>query len=118
MSGVWGCSLLFPAKKNLHPGFARLSPVFVMLGFVLTIAAAPVKTTAGAAATAVKRPSASAQFARAAEPRAAPNTKPTEKRPRADYQPVVAAYRRVASVTPRAAAGADASRRSAQLRTH
>ena len=117
MSGVWGCSLLFPAKKNLHPGFARLSPVFVMLGFVLTIAAAPVKTTAGAAATAVKRPSASAQFARAEEQRAALNSKPTEKRTLADYKLVVTAYRRVASVTPRAAEAPDSLRAIAKLYT-
>ena len=117
MSGVWGCSLLFPAKKNLHPGFARLSPVFVMLGFVLTIAAAPVKTTAGAAATAVKRPSASAQFARAEEQRAALNSKPTEKRTLADYKLVVTAYRRVASVTPRAAEAPDSLRAIAELYT-
>src|SRR5438552_2891049 len=117
MSGVWGCSLLFPAKKNLHPGFARLSPVFVMLGFVLTIAAAPVKTTAGAAATAVKRPSASAQFARAEEQRAALNSKPTEKRTLADYKLVVTAYRRVASVTPRTAEAPDSLRAIAELYT-
>src|SRR5437016_5529676 len=117
MSGVWGCSLLFPAEKNLHPGFARLSPVFVMLGFLLTIAAAPVKTTAGAAATAVKRPSASAQFARAEEQRAALNSKPTEKRTLADYKLVVTAYRRVASVTPRAAEAPDSLRAIAELYT-
>jgi len=116
MSGVWGCSLLFPAKKkDLHQGFARLSPVFVMLGFVLTIAVAPVKTTAGAAATAVKRPSASAQFARAEEQRAALNSKPTEKRTLADYKLVVIAYRRVASVTPRAAEVPDSLRAIAEL---
>src|SRR6266566_1464055 len=117
MSGVWGCSLLFPAKKNLHQGFARLSPVFVMLGFVLTIAAAPVKTTAGAPATAVKRPSASAQFARAEEHRVALNSKPTEKRTLADYKLVVTAYRRVASVTPRAAEVPDSLRAIAELYT-
>src|SRR5437016_1880111 len=117
MSGVWGCSLLFPAKKNLHQGFARLSPVFVMLGFALTIASAPVKTTAGAAATAVKRPSASAQFARAEEQRAALNSKPTEKRTLADYKLVVTAYRRVVSVTPRAAEVPDSLRAIAELYT-
>src|SRR6266853_3266462 len=116
MSGVWGCSLLFPVRKNLHQGFARLSPVFAMLAFVLTIAAAPVKT-AEAAATAVKRPSAFAQFARAEEQRAALNSKPTEKRTLADYKLVVTAYRRVASVTPRAAEVPDSLRAIAELYT-
>src|SRR6267142_627119 len=104
MSGVWGCSLLFPAKKILHKGFARLSPVFVSLGFVLTVAAAaPLKTAAEAAATAaVKRQSAATQFARAEEQRAALNSKPSEKRTLADYKQVVLGYRRVALITARA----------------
>jgi N-acetylmuramoyl-L-alanine amidase len=97
---------MFGGKKILHKGFARLSPVFVALGFVLTVAAAaPGKTGAEAAATAtaaVRRQSASAQFARAEEQRAALNSKPTEKRTLADYKLVVTGYRRVALITPRA----------------
>src|SRR6266481_2715632 len=97
---------MFGGKKILHKGFARLSPVFVALGFVLTIAAAaPGKTGAEAAATAtaaVRRQSASAQFARAEEQRAVLNSKPTEKRTLADYKLVVTGYRRVALITPRA----------------
>src|SRR6202040_818909 len=97
---------MFGGKKILHKGFARLSPVFVALGFVLTVAAAvPGKTGAEAAATAtaaVRRQSASAQFARAEEQRAALNSKPTEKRTLADYKLVVTGYRRVAFITPRA----------------
>jgi N-acetylmuramoyl-L-alanine amidase len=73
---------------------------------VLTVAAAaPGKTGAEAAATAtaaVRRQSASAQFARAEEQRAALNSKPTEKRTLADYKLVVTGYRRVALITPRA----------------
>ena len=47
---------MFGGKKILHKGFARLSPVFVALGFVLTLAAAaPGKTGAEAAATARPR---------------------------------------------------------------
>ena len=109
--------MLFPANKILHQGFARLSPVFVMLGFLLTIAAAPVKTTARPAASAAKHPSASAQFARAEEQRAALTSKPTEKRTLADYKLVVTAYRRVASVTPRAAEVPDSLRAIAELYT-
>src|SRR5712691_8869761 len=95
---------MFGGKKILHKGFARLSPVFVALGSVLTFgAAAPGKTAAEAAATAsVKRQSASAQFARAEEQRAALNGKATEKRTLADYKQVVTGYRRVALITPRA----------------
>jgi len=96
---------MFGAKKILHRSFARVSPVFVALGTVLTLAGAvPAKTHAEAAATAsVKRQSASTQFARAEEQRAALNSKPTEKRTLADYKQVVAGYRRVALITPRAA---------------
>jgi N-acetylmuramoyl-L-alanine amidase len=92
------------AKKILHLSFARLSPVFAALGLVLTLAsAAPAKTNAEAAATAaVRRQSASTQFARAEEQRAALNSKPTEKRTLADYKQVVTGYRRVAMITPRA----------------
>src|SRR6266581_7759595 len=102
--------------------FAGLSPVFAALGFALifAIVAVPAKTSAEAAATAtasVKRQSASAQFARAEEQRAALNSKPTEKRTLADYKLVVTAYRRVASVTPRAAEVPDSLRAIAELYT-
>jgi N-acetylmuramoyl-L-alanine amidase len=95
---------MFGGKKILHKGFARLSPVFVALGSVLSIAAAaPRKTAAEAAATAaVRRQSASMQFARAEEQRGALNSKATEKRTLADYKQVVTGYRRVALITPRA----------------
>jgi N-acetylmuramoyl-L-alanine amidase len=85
-------------------GFAGLSPVFAVLGFALILAtAAQASAEAAATATAsVKRQSASAQFARAEEQRAALNSKPTEKRTLADYKQVVTGYRRVAMITPRA----------------
>src|SRR5712691_1281365 len=91
-------------RKLSGRSFARFSPVFAALGFVLALAAdAPAKTKAEATATAaVKRQSASAQFARAEEQRAALNSKPTEKRTLADYKQVVTGYRRVALITPRA----------------
>src|SRR5258708_28765549 len=92
------------AKKILYRSFARLSPVFAALGGVLFIAAAaPTKTNAEAATTtAGRRQSASTQFARAEEQRAALNSKPAEKRTLADYKQVVTGYRRVALITPRA----------------
>src|SRR5437667_10438741 len=95
---------MFGGKKILHKAFGRLSQVFVALGSVLTVgAAAPGKTAAEAAATAaVRRQSASMQFARAEEQRAALNGKATEKRTLADYKQVVTGYRRVALITPRA----------------
>src|SRR5260370_8365383 len=94
--GVFGgCTLSFPVQKNLHKGFARLSPVFVSLAAVLAMAApAPAKTNAEAAATAaVKRQSASSQYARAQEQREALNSKPPEKPPLAYYKPVLTNYR-------------------------
>jgi N-acetylmuramoyl-L-alanine amidase len=94
------------AKKDLHRSFARLSPVFAAVGAALLLAsAAPAKANAEAASattTAVRRQSASTQFSRAEEQRAALNSKPTEKRTLADYKQVVAGYRRVALITPRA----------------
>ncbi len=99
-----GCKLTLGDKKILGMSFARLSPVFAALGCVLTLASATAaKTNADArSATSVKRQSASAQFARAEEQRAALNTKPTEKRTLADYKQAVTGYRRVAMITPRA----------------
>jgi len=97
---------MFGAKKILHRSFACLSPVFAAVGAALLAAsAAPAKMHADASATAtaaLRRQSASSQFARAEEQRAALNSKPTEKRTLADYKQVVAGYRRVAMITPRA----------------
>jgi len=94
------------AQKNLHRSFARLSPVFAAVSMALVLpSAAPVQAHAEASATAtsaVRRQSASAQFARAEEQRAALSSKPTEKRTLADYKQVVTGYRRVAMITPRA----------------
>src|SRR6267378_2234933 len=95
---------MFGEKRNSRGGFARVSPVFAALGLALIFAiAALASAEAAATATAsVKRQSASAQFARAEEQRAALNSKPTEKRTLADYKQVVTGYRRVAMITPRA----------------
>src|SRR5258708_5160179 len=98
---------MFGAKKILHRSFACLSPVFAAVGAALLAAsAAPAKMHADASATAtaaLRRQSASSQFARAAEQRAALNSKPTEKRTLADYKQGVAGYRRIAMITARAA---------------
>ena len=96
---MWG------RKKIFGISFARLSPVFAALGGALMLAsAAPAKTSAEPTATVtVRRQSATAQFARAEEQRAALNSKPSEKRTLADYKQVVSGYRRVALITARAA---------------
>jgi len=110
-------------KKILHKSFARVSPVFAALGSVLLLAAtAPAKTNAEASNTATttaaaRRQSASTQFARAEEQRAALNSKPTEKRTLADYKLVVTGYRRVALITPRAAEVPDSLLAVAELYT-
>src|SRR5229473_194849 len=106
-------------KINFGISFARLSPVFAALGGVLMLAsAAAAKTGAEPTATAaVKRQSASAQFARAEEQRAALNSKPTEKRTLADYKQVVTGYRRVALISPRAAEVPDSLLAIAELYT-
>jgi N-acetylmuramoyl-L-alanine amidase len=106
-------------QKILHRRFARLSPVFV----AVAIAVAGVCGNPGAASaasdtpstTAVRREAAGAQFARAEEQRANLNGKPTEKRSLAEYKQVVASYRRVYLITPRAAEVVDSLLSVAEL---
>jgi N-acetylmuramoyl-L-alanine amidase len=77
----------------------------VSLGFVLCAAvSARTRPRAEAAepTASVRRQSATAQYAKAEEQRAALNAKPGEKRTLADYKHVVLSYRRVALITPRA----------------
>ena len=105
-------------RKNFNKSFARVSPVFVALGFALlgfsAFAFASAATTPHGT-TAVKREAAGAQFARAEEQRAALNSKPIEKRKLAEYKQVVASYRRVYLITPRAAEVQDALLTVAEL---
>src|SRR5207244_3260278 len=95
---VCGSSRMSPEKNRLFRIFAPFS-----LGFFLTtgVVAAP-PWNAAEPTSSVKRQSASAQFARAEEQRAALNAKPSDKRSLADYKQVVMSYRRVAMITPRA----------------
>ena len=111
-------------RKILNRRFARLSPVFVALGIAAAVACGnPCASFAKAAAadkttnTAVKREAAGAQFARAEEQRANLNGKPAEKRTLAEYKQVVASYRRVYLITPRAAEVADSLLSVAELYT-
>src|SRR5260370_32773181 len=110
---------MFGAEKILRLSFARLSPVFAALGCALILASgAAAKNNAEPTATAaLKRQSASTQFARAEEQRAALNSKPTEKRTLADYKLVVTGYRRVTLITPRAAEVPDSLLSVAELYT-
>src|SRR5580698_548768 len=111
-------------RNILNGRFARLSPVFVALGIAVAVVCGnPPATFAKAAAaettttSAVKREAAGAQFARAEEQRAILNSKPAEKRTLAEYKQVVASYRRVYLITPRAAEVADSLLSVAELYT-
>lgn len=93
--------------KNSNRRFARLSPVFVAAGIVglglcVGTSASFGKDADTQTKRAVKREAAGAQFARAEEQRALLNSKPAEKRTLAEYKQVVASYRRVYLITPRA----------------
>jgi N-acetylmuramoyl-L-alanine amidase len=110
-------------RKNLNRSFARLSPVFVALGIaVVVVCGNPSATFAKPAGdtpatSAVRREAAGAQFARAEEQRANLNGKPAEKRTLAEYKTVVASYRRVYLITPRAAEVVDSLLSVAELYT-
>jgi N-acetylmuramoyl-L-alanine amidase len=111
-------------RKILNRRFARLSPVFVVLGIALAgvcgnPCASFAKARAGDTTTAraVKREAAGAQFARAEEQRANLNGKPAEKRALAEYKTVVASYRRVYLITPGAPEVVDSLLSIAELYT-
>src|SRR5580700_1955083 len=111
-------------RKNFNRRFARLSPVFAALGIAAAVVCGnPSVSDAKAASadktanTAVKREAAGAQFARAEEQRANLNGKPAEKRTLAEYKTVVASYRRVYLITPRATEVVDSLLSVAELYT-
>jgi N-acetylmuramoyl-L-alanine amidase len=111
-------------RKILNRRFARLSPVFLALGMAVAgVCGNPCASFANAAAgdttttRAVKREAAGAQFARAEEQRANLNGKPAEKRTLAEYKTVVASYRRVYLITPRATEVVDSLLSVAELYT-
>jgi N-acetylmuramoyl-L-alanine amidase len=101
-------------------GFARVSPVFAvaLLGlssavllpdsFASNISSGANSASSESDPTAAKRQSASSQFARAEEQRAALSSKPAEKRTLADYKQVVNTYRHVYLITPHASEVPDA----------
>jgi N-acetylmuramoyl-L-alanine amidase len=105
-----------------NKGFARVSPVFAVALLSLSNAvllpdsfasdkssSTNSRSSEGAGdPTAAKRQSASSQFARAEEQRAALSSKPAEKRALADYKQVVNTYRHVYLITPHASEVPDA----------
>jgi N-acetylmuramoyl-L-alanine amidase len=109
-------------RKILNRSFARLSPVFVALAIAVAgVCGNPAASFAKAAegdtssTSAVRREAAGAQFARAEEQRATLNAKPPEKRTLAEYKTVVASYRRVYLITPRASEVVDSLLSVAEL---
>ena len=109
-------------QKILHRRFARLSPVFAAMAIAAAgLCGNPSVSFAKAAegdtpaTSAVRREAAGAQFARAEEQRANLNGKPAEKRTLAEYKQVVASYRRVYLITPRAAEVVDSLLSVAEL---
>jgi N-acetylmuramoyl-L-alanine amidase len=92
---------MFAGRKTSHARFARVSRVFAalsLLGAFSTTAA----EGSHAATTNARRQAAAKQFARGEDQRTALNAQPANKRTLADYKQVVATYRRVYLITPRA----------------
>jgi N-acetylmuramoyl-L-alanine amidase len=87
-------------------GFACVSPVFAVAllsaSGLLVSPTSRASTTAADPTASAKRQSASSQFARAEEQRAALNNKAGDKRTLADYKQIIGSYRRVYLITPRA----------------
>lgn len=86
--------------KIFHKIFAPASLGFILAGAAL--APGQIFAAEATATTAVKRQAAATQFNKAEEQRATLNSKAAEKRSLGEYKQVVASYRRVALITPRA----------------
>src|SRR5215471_5289280 len=115
--GAWGRSRMFAARKNWFWIFAPASLSFALTLTFNVVALAGAKENAAEPTRSVKRQSASAQFARAEEQRAALNAKSNDKRTLADYKQVVTSYRRVALITPHAQEVPDSLLATAELYT-
>ena len=100
MLGEW--SQMFAWDKKLMRIFAPVSLFFWLTLPCAFASSAGAKRSAPDPNASVKRQSASAQFTRAEEQRAALNAKPGDKRTLAEYKQAVMSYRRVALITPRA----------------
>lgn len=104
-----------PAAILFLRAFARVSPFFVLLSFFAVLTSA--RAAPPAAPTASVKRQAQAQFERAEQQRAALNVKSRTKRTLADYRQVVASYRRVYLITPRAGEVPDSLLAISQLYT-
>ena len=87
-------------RTIFHRSFAGASLGFVLLS--ACVVPRPALASSATANTAAKRESATAQYARAEEMRAALNEKPADKRTLAEYKKVVTTYQRVYLITPHA----------------
>src|SRR5713101_940625 len=122
---------MLAGQNFLHKMFARVSPVFLVAGFVFTCpqfspsAVSERQPDSSVASsedsethnTFSRRQAASTQFARAEDLRAQLNAKPAEKRALSEYKQVVSSYRRVYLITPHAGEVPDALLAVAELYT-
>src|SRR6266404_7323627 len=120
---------MLAGQNFFHKVFARVSPVFLVAGFVFACPQFSPSAVSGQPESAVARSSedseahnsssrrqaASTQFAHAEDLRAQLNAKPAEKRALSEYKQVVASYRRVYLITPHAAQVPDALLAVAEL---
>ncbi len=105
-------------RKIFLKMFARASPVFLALAAVgLSAPILLARANAAPGTATAKRQAASAQFGKAEEQRANLNSKHADKRSLADYKAVLASYRRVTLITPRAPEVADSLLAIAELYT-
>jgi hypothetical protein len=121
---------MLAGQNFLHKVFARVSPVFLVAGFVFTCpqfsastvlerqpdsAVARSSEDSETQSSSSRRQAASTQFAHAEDLRAQLNAKPAEKRALSEYKQVVSSYRRVYLITPHAAQVPDALLAVAEL---
>jgi N-acetylmuramoyl-L-alanine amidase len=119
-------------QNFVHKTFARVSPVFLVAGFVFLcptsshakpsvaqpkLAVPHTSADADTHSNTGRRQAASSQYARAEELRAQLNSKPADKRALSEYKQVVASYRRVYLITPHATEVPDALLAVAELYT-
>src|SRR3984893_9076910 len=121
---------MLAGQNFFHKVFARVSPVFLVAGFVFASPQFSPGAVSGAQPNSAasgpsedsethnasnRRQAASTQFARAEDLRAQLNSKPAEKRALSEYKQVVSSYRRVYLITPHAVEVPDALLAIAEL---
>jgi N-acetylmuramoyl-L-alanine amidase len=121
---------MLAGQNFFHKVFARVSPVFLVAGFVFASPQFSPGAVSGAQPNSAvsgpfedsethnasnRRQAASTQFARAEDLRAQLTSKPAEKRALSEYKQVVSSYRRVYLITPHAVEVPDALLAIAEL---